>query len=62
MIQSKDGPDIPTVLNSPAPYDDEPMRYNFQDTDLSEIFHKSETGKSSEPEATNPESGGSSQQ
>ena len=60
VIESKDCKDISAVLNSPALYDDEPVRYNFQDTECLEMLHKSKSGKFSELEATNPESEGSS--
>ena len=62
VIQSKDCTDKSTVLNSPTLYDCEPVRYNFQDTELFEMFHKSNSGKYSELEATNTETESSIQQ
>ena len=62
MIQSKECTDTSAVLNSPASYDDDPVRYNFQDAELLEMFQKSKSGNPSELEATNMESEGSIEQ
>ena len=62
VTQSEDCTDTPAVLLSPAPYDNEPVRCNIQDTELLEIFLKSKFGMSSELQATNTESEDSSQQ
>ena len=60
--QLKDSTDISAVLLSPLPYDDEPVRYNIQGTELLEMFLEFKYGMSSELQATNAESEGQNQQ